>query len=58
MVVGWLNFITYLILEVMAHVKTDTSPFQAALWDIHVMLPEVVQSHVLPFKSSMVQSYF
>jgi hypothetical protein len=57
MLVGWLNLITYLVLEEMAHVKTGTYSFQVALWDTHVMLLEVVQSHVLPFKSLLVQSY-
>ncbi len=57
MVVRWLNLITYLVLKVMAHVKTNIYPFYVALWDTHAMLPEVVQSHVLRFKSLVVQSY-
>jgi hypothetical protein len=42
----------------VAHVEIGTYPFQVALRDIQALLPEVVQSHVLPFKSLVVQSYF
>jgi hypothetical protein len=37
--------------------KISICPSQVALQDTHVMLLEVVQSHVLPFKSLVVQSY-
>ncbi len=43
---------------VVAHVKTDIYPFQVALQDTSALLPRVVQSHVLPFKSLIVQSYY
>jgi hypothetical protein len=42
----------------MAHVEIDTYLFQVAFRDIHVMLHEVVRSHVLLFKNLVVQSYF
>jgi hypothetical protein len=38
----------------VAHVETDTYPFQIALQDTCATLPEIIQSHVLPFKSLMV----
>jgi hypothetical protein len=41
----------------MAHVKIDTYFFQVALGDTHVMLLKVIWSHVLHFKSLMVQFY-
>ncbi len=41
-------------LDVVAHVETNTYPFQVALWDTHVMLQEVVRSHVLFFESLIV----
>jgi hypothetical protein len=41
----------------VAHVEIDTYPFQVALQNIQALLHEVVQSHVLPFKSLIVQSY-
>jgi hypothetical protein len=41
----------------MAHVETNTYPFDVVLWDTCTMLPEVVRSHVLSFKSLVVQSY-
>jgi hypothetical protein len=41
----------------MAHVKTGTYFFQVALGDTCVMLPKVIWSHVLHFKSLMVQFY-
>jgi hypothetical protein len=37
--------------DVVAHVKTNTYPFQVALRNTHVMLLEVIRSHVLLFKS-------
>jgi hypothetical protein len=45
------------ILHAVSHVKTDTYPFQVALQDTYVMLPKVIQSHVLPFESLIVQYY-
>jgi hypothetical protein len=47
-----------ILLDAMAHVKTDTYPFQIALRDTCAMLLKVVRSHVLPFENIMVQSYF
>jgi galactokinase len=46
-----------ILLDVMAHVETDIYPFQVALWHTYVMFPKVVQSHVLPFESLVVQYY-
>jgi hypothetical protein len=42
---------------VVAHVKIDTYPFQVALWDTRALLPEVIRSHVLLFKSLVMQYY-
>jgi len=44
-------------LDMVAHVKTGTYPFQVTLHDTHVMLFEVIQSHVFLFKSLIMQSY-
>jgi len=41
----------------MAHVETNIYPLKVALQDPCVLLPEVIQSHVLPFESLTVQSY-
>jgi hypothetical protein len=46
------------LLNVVAHVETNTYPFQVTPHDIHALLPKVVRSHVLPFKSLVMQSYF
>jgi len=42
---------------VVAHVEISSYPFHITLWDIRAMLPEVVQSHILPFGSLIMQSY-
>jgi hypothetical protein len=42
----------------MAHVKTNIYPFWVIVQIICVMLLEVIWSHVLPFKSFVMQSYF
>jgi hypothetical protein len=39
------------LFDVVAHVETNTYPFHVALQNTHVMLPKVIQSHVLLFKS-------
>jgi len=44
-------------LDVVAHVETGTYPFQVTLHDTHAMLLVVIRSHVLLFKSVIVQSY-
>jgi hypothetical protein len=41
----------------MAHIKTATFPFQVALWDIWVWLPQVVHSQVPPFENLVAQLY-
>jgi len=43
------------LLDVVAHVKTDSYPFQVTLWDTRAMLPKAVQSHVLHFGSLVMQ---
>jgi len=40
-----------ILLDGVAHVKTDSYPFQVTLWDTRAMLLEAVQSHVLHFRS-------
>jgi len=41
----------------VAHVETNIYPFWVALWDTRALLAKVVQSHVLPFESLIMQSY-
>jgi len=40
-----------ILLDGVAHVKTDSYPFQITLWDTRAMLLEAVQSHVFYFRS-------
>jgi hypothetical protein len=49
--------ITLLFFDAMAHVEIDLYHFEVALWDTYALLLEVVQSHVLPFESLVMQSY-
>jgi hypothetical protein len=46
-----------IFLDVVAHVKIDTSLFQMALRNVRAMLPQGVHSHVPPFENLMVESY-
>jgi len=41
----------FILLDGVAHVKTDSYPFQVTLWDTCAMLLEAIQSHVLHFRS-------
>ncbi len=45
------------LLDVLAHVKIGIYPFPVALWNTRAMSPEVIRSHLLSFKSLVVQSY-
>jgi hypothetical protein len=45
------------LLDVLAHVKIGTYPFPVALQNTRAMSPEVIRSHVLSFKSLVMQSY-
>ncbi len=42
----------FAFLDVMAHVKTSTYPFQIALWDTHAILLEVIRSRLAFQKSN------
>jgi hypothetical protein len=41
----------------MAHLEFDIYPFQVTPWSSHAILFKIIWSHVLPFKSPIVQSY-
>jgi len=56
-VIGFLQDVRLILLDVVAHVETNTSPFEMALQDVQTMLPQVVYFHVPPFESLVVQFY-
>ncbi len=45
------------LFDAVAYVEIGIYPFQFALCNIHALLPTVIQSHVLPFESLVMQSY-